>query len=106
MPEMESKDDIDPPIGWAQTAKVPPGWKDPGSGPGSGLRAAAFVLLIFGFLFSVFGNWVVAQPVADGAWDRTSEVDVILGVAALMLLVGVSLMVTALVVRYRSRRAK
>ena len=30
---MESKDDINPPIGWAQTAKVPPGWKDPDSRP-------------------------------------------------------------------------
>ena len=93
-------------MGWAQTAKVPPGWENPGSRPGFGFQVAGFVCLVFGFFLTVFGNWVVAQPVNDGAWDRTSEGHTILGVAGFLMLVGASLMVTALVIGRRSRRLK
>lgn len=103
---MEPQDEMKPPVGWAQTAKVPPGWQDPDHRPGYGLKVTALMFLIFGSFFSVFGNWVVSEPAYDnpGVLARTSEGDVLLGIASSLLFIGVTLMVAALVVGYRSRR--
>jgi hypothetical protein len=101
---MELADDINPPVGWAQSAKAPPGWRNPIRRAGSGIRGIAFVSLLFGALLSAFGNWAVTEPLGAGSVDRTAEGDTILGIAALLLLIGATLMVISLVVSYRSRR--
>jgi hypothetical protein len=103
---MQATDGADPPVGWAQTAKVPPGWKDPDQVPGFGLKIAAGVFLVFGSLLSVFGNWVISEPADDsGSLARTSQGDALLGFAAFLLLVATTLMVVSIVVRVRSRQA-
>jgi hypothetical protein len=89
---IESAEGPTPPIGWAQSAKVPPGWKDPDHRPGFGFKVAAGVSLVIGSLLSVFGNWVISQHADDpGALARTGQGDGLLGIAAFLLFVSVAL---------------
>jgi hypothetical protein len=48
----------------------------------------------------MIGNWVLSEP---SKFSSTSEGDAILGVAALLLLVGATLQVAGIIVSYRSR---
>jgi ABC-type multidrug transport system fused ATPase/permease subunit len=101
----DPQEPTNPPIGWAQTAKFPPGWSDPDHRPGFRLRVASFVLLVIAVLLSVFGNWIVSEPTEDsGTLARTSQADAVLGLAVLLFFVAAVLMVSALVVSRRSRR--
>ena len=58
MPEVDEREPdapTDPPIGWAQKSKVPPGMKDPDDQrPGLRIRVMGFTILVVALLLIVF----------------------------------------------------
>jgi hypothetical protein len=105
MPEVDEREPdapTDPPIGWAQKSKVPPGMKDPDDQrPGFGLRVMGFAILVVALLLIVFGNWVVSQP--GESFAGTSQGDALLGVAAFLVVVSFVFTLTGLIVGQRAR---
>lgn len=103
MDGLEPDRPTDPPIGWAQTSKVPPGMSDPDERSGFGLRVLGFAVLVIAVLLILFGNWVGSG--SDQPTARTSQGDALLGVAAFLVVVSFALTIAGFVVGQRARRA-
>jgi uncharacterized membrane protein YtjA (UPF0391 family) len=101
--EGEPEEPMNPPVGWAQLSKIPPGMSDPDRRPGFTIRVFSFAILVTAVLLTLFGNWVVAQP--DESLAGTSQGDAVLGIAAFLFLISLVLQIVGLVMSRRALRA-
>lgn len=103
MGEVEPEEPMNPPVGWAQLSKIPPGMSDRDRRPGFTIRVLSFAVLVIAVLLTLFGNWVVSQP--DESPAGISQGDAVLGIAAFLFLISLALQIVGLVMSRRALRA-